>query len=101
MTAPSRRGLRANERALECRVSALDPRPFHPPLISRSQFLLHFALLERNVLRQPGFNRGLYLSLNQWLRIFHKFFIGEETVLANPVAGDEMLHVGDICQRLQ
>src|SRR5207247_1854920 len=40
-------------------------------------------------------------DLDEWARVFDKRFVRQETVVADPVARDEMLDVRDIAQRLQ
>ena len=67
---------------------------------ARRQFLFQANLFQHDEFRQPARYRQAQLPFNQRMRVFDEFFVRQKSVVADPVARDQVLDVRDVAQRL-
>src|SRR5690242_5784229 len=65
------------------------------------ELLLDFAGLQGDVSRQAAFHRRLHFSFDQRLCVLYEFLVRHESIFTDPIARNEMLHVGNVPERLQ
>ena len=68
---------------------------------ARRELLFNRALIKSNVLWQASFARDLHIALYQRTDVFDHLVVGQETILGNPIARDQMLNVGNLIKGMK
>src|ERR1043166_3716202 len=63
---------------------------------ARGQLLFDADLLEHDVFGEAALDGHFDFSFNQGPGILDEFFVGQETIFADPLPRNEVFHIGDI-----